>query len=180
MRRRRGRRAIAVAAGAVVTVAMSALVGCSPDPQPSPTPTAAFASEEEAFAAAEEVYRAYNDALNAAHAGDSTARPDQYLTGLALKSDLDAERFAENRNLSIVGEGKVVRFSGESAEISASDAAIEARVCLDVSDTHVVNGSGLDVTPADRPIRLPLAVSFTGSADLIQISNSTLIEGEKC
>src|SRR5690606_38234156 len=41
------------------------LVGCSPEPDPTPTPTAAFASEEEAFAAAEETYRAYIDAFNA-------------------------------------------------------------------------------------------------------------------
>ncbi len=52
---------------AAVTVALAMVVplatGCQPDPAPSPTGPA-FATEEEAFAAAEETYRAYVDALN--------------------------------------------------------------------------------------------------------------------
>src|SRR5688500_5990965 len=54
------RRSVALAAPALVT---GLLAGCAGDPEPAET-THGFASEEEAFAAAEETYRAYVDALN--------------------------------------------------------------------------------------------------------------------
>ena len=43
---------------------VGALVGCAPSSEPTPTPTG-FASEAEAFEAAEATYRAYVDATNA-------------------------------------------------------------------------------------------------------------------
>ncbi|MET0860918.1 MAG: hypothetical protein ABW091_07810, partial [Microbacterium sp.] len=46
-----------------LVLASAALSGCTPQPAPTPTPTG-FATEDEAFAAAEETYRAYVDALN--------------------------------------------------------------------------------------------------------------------
>ena len=52
---------------AAVTIALALAVcvmtGCQPEPEPSPS-APAFATEEEAFAAAEETYREYVDALN--------------------------------------------------------------------------------------------------------------------
>ncbi len=51
---------------AAVVVALAVTLGATAcQPEPTPTPTGpAFASEDEAFAAAEETYRAYVDALN--------------------------------------------------------------------------------------------------------------------
>ena len=52
---------------AAVSLALALVLGmatgCQPEPEPSPTGPV-FANEEEAFAAAEETYRAYVDALN--------------------------------------------------------------------------------------------------------------------
>ena len=54
-------RIASIAAAAAVVVMLS---GCVAEPAPSPTPTSPFASEEEAFAAAEDTTRAYVDANN--------------------------------------------------------------------------------------------------------------------
>ncbi|MCB8044373.1 hypothetical protein JM654_09380 [Microbacterium oxydans] len=48
------------------------LAGCTPSPAPTPTPTAVFASEEEAFAAAEETFTEYVLALNEIDTSDPT------------------------------------------------------------------------------------------------------------
>ncbi|MGN7947608.1 hypothetical protein ACTJKH_02565 [Microbacterium sp. 22215] len=156
------------------------LVGCAPEPAPAPSPTPAFASEDEAFAAAEEVYRAYNDAGNARRAESRDADPQRYLTGVALESDLDAERYFEEHHLHILGEAMIDGFRGESANLSDSPIEVVARVCINVKNTRVVDDKGDDVTPADRPARLPLEVTFVGSKDTLLIADSVLIEGEEC
>jgi hypothetical protein len=53
--------------GTVVLAAAVLLVGCAPQPDATPTPSATalpFATDKEAFAAAEATYRAYVDAQN--------------------------------------------------------------------------------------------------------------------
>ena len=51
------------AAALALAVVLGMTTGCQPEPTPSPSGPV-FANEEEAFAAAEETYRAYVDALN--------------------------------------------------------------------------------------------------------------------
>ena len=53
----------AAAAAIVLALALGMTTACQPEPAPSPSGPV-FANEEEAFAAAEETYRAYVDALN--------------------------------------------------------------------------------------------------------------------
>lgn len=53
-----------------------ALTACTPEPEPTPTPP--FATEAEAFAAAEATYRAYVDALNAVDLSDPATFEDVY------------------------------------------------------------------------------------------------------
>ncbi len=55
------RRVAALAFGLAIVAGLA--TGCRPEPAPSPT-APVFSSEEEAFAAAEQTYRAYVDALN--------------------------------------------------------------------------------------------------------------------
>src|SRR5690349_13054891 len=52
-----------IAAALAVAVVLGTATACQPEPAPSPS-TGAFATQAEAFAAAEETYRAYVDALN--------------------------------------------------------------------------------------------------------------------
>src|SRR5215207_2167659 len=63
-----------------VAVVSATATGCQPEPGPSPSGPL-FASEEEAFAAAEETYRAYVDALNQVDLSDpETFEPVYALT----------------------------------------------------------------------------------------------------
>lgn len=174
----------AVRTGHLVSVAilmgtiLAALVGCAPESRPSPSPTLGFSTEAEAFAAAEEVYRAYNDALNANRAGDAEADPTELLTGLALESELNASQYLDQRGLKLTGIGEVAAFQGNSANIM--DGSVQARVCLDVSATRLIASDGTDETPLDRLPRVPMSVTFVTSEQGLLIANSNLIEGEEC
>ncbi len=128
----------------------AALVGCSPTPVPTPTPTPAFASEEEAFAAAEETYRAYIDAFNAIDLQDtSTFDPAlDFTTG-------DYER-REREDLSVMhaeqyirgGDVEIVGFRGVA--LTKAD-TVRARTCDDVSSTTFTDSDGVSLVPPDRP-----------------------------
>ena len=63
------------AAALVLALALGMTTACQPEPAPSPS-APVFATEDEAFAAAEETYRGYVDALNQliGRSGDILAR----------------------------------------------------------------------------------------------------------
>ena len=164
---------------AVVTLGGLAATGCTPGPSPTPTPTALFSSEAEAFAAAEETYRAYVDATNRSRAGDETADPLSYLVGKALERDVSAERLQRTQGLSIVGEIVASTFQGRSASLTRP-VAVVADVCVDVSGTGVTDKEGTDKTPASRKPRLLLTVTMIeGSHTSLVISQSDLAS-ESC
>lgn len=146
--------------------------GCAPGMEPTPTPTAAFASEEEAFAAAEEVYRAYTDALNAQRAGDESADPLEFLIGSARDSELDAYNSIRKRGLTLEGDSAIYGFHGASAMIGEPVATLRTTVCIDISETRVFDENRNDVTPADRETRFALDVTFTGTSRRLLISDS--------
>ncbi|MEZ3160091.1 hypothetical protein AB1K54_06010 [Microbacterium sp. BWT-B31] len=156
-------RALAAAVGVVAT--MVVMSGCS---APTPSPTAVFASEDEAFAAAEETYRAYNDAVNARWANPGSA-PDSasFLVDEALEDDLTSNREFESAGLSIVGENWILSIEPVSSDLQ--DGTVVIDTCLDVTPSRIVNAAGTDVTPADRPEHVVLRV------DLVQIGDRLLI-----
>lgn len=153
---------------ALLTLAAGTLCACAPTPAPSPTPTAAFATEAEAFAAAEEVYRAYNDAVNGQRQELSSEDPQEYLTGLALESDIDANRILEQNGIRIEGDGEVSSFRGKFTGVGT----LTADICLDVSETRVIDANGLDVTPPGRPTAVALEVEFVTASKEVRISSS--------
>ncbi|WP_456285311.1 hypothetical protein M1D46_08745 [Microbacterium sp. JZ70] len=133
---------VAAIAGAI------SLAGCVPEPAPTPTPTG-FASEEEAFAAAEETYRAYIDALNARNAGDQEADPQEFLAGEALKSDEETQQLLEESGRSFAGEYLLISFTPAKYRSIEDAAEVQATACIDSSNVTVVDRDGNDVTPAD-------------------------------
>ena len=148
-------RQIASAAFAAV-VAVLLATGCAPEPAPTPSPTG-FASEEEAFAAAEATYRAYVDAVNARNSGSMNAPvPTDFLTGPALQGELDSENQFDDLGIRLGGPMTIAGF--DLTEIDGS--ADKGRVCLDVSQARVIDAENNDVTPADRPNQLGLALEF--------------------
>jgi hypothetical protein len=156
------------------------LLGCSPAPEPEPTPTPAFASEEEAFAAAEETYRAYIDAGNARIAGSSTPDPRQLLVGSALEADIDTANLLLEKGLRLEGEAKLASFHGTSAELSSSPEVVKATVCVVAAGTRLVDIDGHDVTPSDRPDASSLQVTFIWVSGSLLISDSTVADGSAC
>lgn len=135
-------------------MAIALLSGCAPAaPAPSPTPTG-FASEEEAFAAAEETYRAYVAALNSARIDSSNANPYELLSGAALSAERDATGVLEERGWRISGLTEVTGAKGSWWTSSQ----VELLICVDSSETRVFDENGNDVTPSGRPEIAELAV----------------------
>jgi hypothetical protein len=150
------------------------VVGCSPAPEPTPTPTAAFASEEEAFAVAEGVFHKYNDAGNA---GDDTS---VFLTGAALERDIEFDRYLKEQDLMLSGTSIVESFAGTGLTNDGVVATVTADVCLDISQTRLLDSVGIDVTPTQRPPKWLLVVKFTGSKSEMLITDSAPASGRSC
>lgn len=167
---------------ALLALAASALSACTPmpEPTPTPTPTAAFASEEEAFAAAEEVYRAYNDAGNARRNGRSEPNPQDFLIGTALEGDIDALNQLEIAGLHLVGEVTVASFTPLSGNIDGSEVQVKAVICLDATDTRVLDDEGTDVTPVDRAGVVAQAVTFIGVDSVLMVAMEDSAKDPAC
>ncbi|MFJ2369088.1 hypothetical protein [Microbacterium sp. NPDC087665] len=164
----------------LLALAATTMSGCAPEPQPSPTPTPAFASEEEAFAAAEEVYRAYNEAGNARIAGESTPDPQDYLIGEALEADMEGLRFLSEQGLRLTGEGVLAAFSGIDVMDAEGSVTITALVCLDGTAIHVLDAGGIDATPEGREEIVAQVVTFIGSQAEMQIAKESAAAAEQC
>lgn len=163
-----------------LAVASVALTGClGPGPAPTPTPTAVFASEDEAFAAAEETYRAYIDAVNARRA-DPLSEPDpqSFLIGDALERDIDSERELDELGLKLVGPSIVRDVTGLSADSDVGSVTIAA--CFDSTDARVLNETGEDVTMADRDPTIMVQVSLEKLGQSLLIAQMSPLEGDPC
>ena len=159
---------------AAVMLALAALTACTPDPTPTPSPTG-FASDEEAFAAAEDTYRAYIDASNAQREDpDSLPSPTDFLTGDALTNEIDSQREITEQGLQLVGPLKIHAVNG----VEATSTTATIGVCLDVSGTRVLNTSDQDVTPADRESLLGLQVEVVTDGARTYISSSIASDDE--
>ncbi|MFB4351206.1 hypothetical protein [Microbacterium sp. CR_7] len=165
--------------GALFALA-SALAGCGTSSAPAPTPTTAFASEAEAFAEAEKVYRAYNEAGNARNAGLTEPEPQQFLVGEALERDIDAQNTFAANGLSVTGEVVVAGFNPVSADTNDSRASVIGIVCLDVSQVALLDASGVDVTPADRPDVVAQQVTFVGTSGQLTITREVTEDVSSC
>lgn len=169
------RRAVKTTAVLWCTAVVIVVVGCVPEPAPTPLPlptATGFASDEEAFAAAEATYRAYVDADNAKRDGDLTSDPTLFLSGPLLEAELkSAAEFAE-LGLRLEGDIEVHSFNVKSAW---SD-QLEATVCLDVSATRVLNQHDEDVTPQTRGSLLGQDVTMVWAPSGATIAESSASE----
>ena len=148
------------------------LAGCAPTSEPTPTPTAAFASEEEAFAAAEETYRAYTDAVNQVDFSDPSTFDAVYVLLSGASEASTRKVFSEfyAAKVRTIGITTYDSFAGASADLASG--TISANVCVDVTEVDVVDESGSSVVSPDRPARQPMLVTFDGAhgSGLVTIS----------
>lgn len=152
--------------------------GCSVTPEPQET-APAFATEEEAFAAAEQTYRAYVDAVNDRRADqDPTPAPEEFLTGVALQDEIDSARQLRDRGWSIRGENALAETALVRTEPPYDLVAMWA--CVDVSKTTVRDASDTDVTPPDRIERIPIAIELTLVGTTYLISRTAGADDTKC
>ncbi|WP_296196834.1 hypothetical protein [uncultured Microbacterium sp.] len=145
--------ALALCFGATL---MSGCFGGAPLPTPSPTPTG-FASDEEAYAAAEKTFDDYVRAENLRREGRVGPDPMSFLSGAAADDYTAAQADAEAKGLTPVGSGKVTAFEG----MSTAGGSLVARACYDQSRVRAVDASGADVTSAERPDQVALELEFS-------------------
>lgn len=174
--RTRSRRAAGVLLTLVVGLGMTACVGGEPLPTLPPTPdsTPIFGSEEEALAAAEAAYAAYNEMSNAIakDGGSGAERIAPFVTDEYLQVELDTAALYRENRYRLEGDVSITDFSLQRYDESVGVAEVVAYVCLDVSATRVVDESGADVTP-DRQAKVGLEVTFVGdSTDGLKVGSS--------
>ncbi|MGC5223045.1 hypothetical protein ACPW96_10655 [Micromonospora sp. DT81.3] len=137
--------------GTLVTLAVVAglLSGCVGEPAPAET-TPAFVSEDEAFAAAEETYRAYVDAVNQVDLSD----PETFEPVFALTTG-EANAAARESFSQMHADGWAV--AGDSIPTVIEDGAqeglpdsLQLSICLVVSDVRVLDSEGASVVSDDR------------------------------
>lgn len=152
---------------ALLLVLALALSGCgSPDRrshkvEPRPTPTAAFASEEEALAAATEVFErltAMSDEI-ATSGGDGVERLADVATGEFLEGTVADFSAYPERGVHQVGKS-AYRDALLQQYSDGPIAAVQMYVCLDLTDVDIVKQDGESVVSADRPDTLYLLVTY--------------------
>ncbi|GAB2691918.1 hypothetical protein BKA24_002289 [Microbacterium marinum] len=135
----------------VACLAAFSLSACAP-PAPEPSPTATgFASEEEAFAAAEETYRAYVDALNDVDLADPQTFEPLFALTTGELNDLDRRTFSEMHaaGQSVSGETRILAING----LRSDGNEVDIESCIDVSNVDVRDANGTSLVSADRPDR---------------------------
>ena len=173
----RMKRRLRIFALAAVCAGVVVLSGCAPGEEPTPTPTAAFASDEEAFAAAEETYRAYVDALNQVDLSDpDTFEPVYALTIGEVNSAL-RKQFSQMHADEWRVEGESIIKSISFGDRDAGE--IEVDVCLDVSNVALWDSGGASQVQADRPDIQPYRVTIAATASSAAPLVALISAGEK-
>ncbi|OJU39611.1 MAG: hypothetical protein BGN97_05925 [Microbacterium sp. 69-10] len=153
-------RALGALSAGLLTLGMLSACTPVPEPDPKPTKTALFTSDEEAFKAAEETYRAYNDAGNARRNGAESPDPQDFLADSALAADIRGRQDLEAAGLKTIGTAKVSNFVPIVGSIELHGERLAAVVCLDASGITTINAANEDVTPIDRPTVLAQKVEM--------------------
>lgn len=175
--RRARHRSIPALAAVALTIALA--TACAPEPAPAPSSTG-FASEEEAFAAAEATYRAYVDALNEVDLSDPATFEPVYawLTGDALREERKSLTSMHSNGWTVSGSSQVDDFNAIEAD------PLSALACLNVSAIDLVDKAGVSQVGAGRHDVYALALTFVtalgATATGLQISDSTAIKDSRC
>lgn len=157
----------------VAIAAVLLLAGCSPEPEPTPTPTG-FATEAEAFAAAEETYRAYNDATNQIDISDPATFEPMLMWTTGEQHDIEKKSLSELHADGVVVTGDTEIVGLELDDWDADGQTISISVCHDVSDVEVVDATGVSLVAPDRLPLQPKEVTLSSSS---RSSTGFLIDG---
>jgi len=165
---------VRVAAAVTTTVFVATLVGCTPDEGPpaattagtQPTTTSAvFKTEAEALNAARKTYDGYNrttDAI-ARDGGTDPNRVAKWVTAGWLDVELTDAAAMRKSGERITGQSSYFRFELQRVLNTQDGVEVGAYVCVDISDTRLVNKSGKDITPQDRGDVYALELQFVSA-----------------
>ncbi len=173
-RRRRLSLAAALVTGALMTVGLTGCFGEPPAPSVTPSPTG-FATNEEAYAAAEQAYRDYIDATNLRNEGRVGPDPAQYVTPAIAEnlSENAAQRKAEG--ITITGRARILDIAIQSGDTER----VLLQACLDQTSVRQIDSSGADVTPSDRANIPAMKYTFIRESNRMLMSDAVMI-GESC
>ncbi|MCU1579569.1 MAG: hypothetical protein JWP19_1773 [Rhodoglobus sp.] len=162
-------------------LALLLLSGCLPQsptvtPTPQPSSTPVFASDEEALAAAEAAYRAFQKTSDEilAEGGTRPERIDAFAVGAA--ADTEKEGFADfvRKGYRSTGLTTFDNFSLEAFDPLAAEGRdiVRAYLCSDVSGVNVVDLTGTSVVAPDRPTKTAFEVGFDLRPPLLLVVSS--------
>jgi hypothetical protein len=151
-------------AALVLALVTGMATGCFAPTEPEDTPL--FATEEEAFAAAEETYRAYVDALNQVDLSDPETFEDVYAwtTGEANAGERESLTGMHADGWIVTGATRVISVEGTSYDPDESP-LIQLAVCSDVSEIEVVNAAGESMVDENRPALQSSAISLVEATE---------------
>ena len=165
-------------------VLIAGLTACSPAASPDPTPTyRQFASEEEAFEAAEDTLRGYVDAANGVDLSEPSTFDASYSWTVQDEYETQREQLTQMHSLGWRKSGatRFDEFVGLHADLV--DGTVTATACIDVSAVRIVDGAGTSVVPADRPLRQLHALRFVPASKTntgLAVAGVDLCEGQSC
>jgi hypothetical protein len=154
-------------------------VGLQP-PEPDPSATPVFASDEEALAAAEELYGRYLRIANKIGQGGwkDTSGYAEVTRDQAL-----ADELASAEDYSSKGYRQVGDFRSDSMTVQqlrdpgSTEVNMTVYVCLDVSNVDVKDKSGRSVVAPERLDRQPLELTIDNSEGALKVSRSDAWSG---
>lgn len=153
-----------MAAAALSALLLLALGGCTTPEPPEPTPTPAFSSEAEAFAAAEETYRAYVDALNQVDLSDPETFEAVYAWTTGEANAEARQTFSKMHADKWVVTGTSRATTVEPHAVGGgSFSDVELSICLDVSAVVLVDAEGASMVSEDRPDVQSMLVTLDAS-----------------
>jgi len=163
---------------AVATVVL--LAGCGgPPPVVEPTETVGepvFASEEEALAAAEEVFGKYVDATDtmSLSGGEDLSGFDGLLTPNQLADETEQAEGLKAEGKRLIGSHGYFDFRLQQVDQSnPPEVYLQAYVCADLTNVKYVDAQGNDTSDPDRALSAPLEAVFVNT---IENPSTLLIE----
>jgi hypothetical protein len=143
-------------------LAASVASGCSAPPEPAES-TPAFTTEDEAFAAAEETYRAYVDALNQVDLSDPETFEDVFAWTTGEFNANERQTLSEMHadTWHVTGETVIVRIDDLEADLPFDVVTIGA--CADVSSIELIDADGASQVSSSRPAVQSTRVTLTQS-----------------
>lgn len=173
---------------AALTLAAIVLTGCTdttriPPADPTPTDAPLFSSDEEALAAATEVYEEYLAAATEASesGGESVARLSRTSTNAFFEREIASLQEFQSDGSTVSGEPSLRSMTLQQRYVAEEfSEVVVTYVCLDVSEVRILDPNGDDVTSPDRSAFTSLEVEFVAQPDspTLLINRSEAWRGE--